>query len=188
MSQPVVSKLWTQHNANDVCPTSPFHSQQKTTVSFRKAKISPPQTFMKQHSSRTQLHTKTSTNKQKQKKNRKTLLQHTSLHVQRRRGHPKPGRGKRGRHAENVVRSRRAVGRGLRPDGGGSADSGAEPCDDVLRLDLGQRLDGGGVGEGREAGVAHVVVQSVVSDQAGVVVLRPCKNDSDRASKQVCRL
>ena len=67
------------------------------------------------------------------------------------------------------------MGRGLRPDGSGSADSGTEPRDDVLRLDLGQRLDGGGVGEGGEAGVAHVVVQGVVSDQAGVVVLRPCK-------------
>ena len=31
------------------------------------------------------------------------------------------------------------------------------------------------MGEGGEAGVAHVVVQGVVSDQAGVVVLRPCK-------------
>ena len=67
------------------------------------------------------------------------------------------------------------MGRGLRPDGSGSADSSPEPRDDVLRLDLGQGLDGGGVGEGGEAGVAHVVVQGVVSDQAGVVVLRPCK-------------
>ena len=31
------------------------------------------------------------------------------------------------------------------------------------------------MGEGGEAGVAHVVVQGVVSDQAGVVVLRPCE-------------
>ena len=40
-----------------------------------------------------------------------------------------------------------------------------------LGFELGQGVHGGRVGVGRQAGVAHVVVQSVVADQARVVVL-----------------
>ena len=80
------------------------------------------------------------------------------------------------------------MGRRLRPCCGGAADAGAQSGDDVLGLDLSQGMDGGGVGEGGQAGVAHVVVEGVLADEAGVVVLRPCYRRQSLPVEAACTL